>query len=125
VLPPPRVGLCKPSVTLVITQYYCHTNSKLSRPQNAEELFNLCHASARNIIERSFSVLKWHFHILVHPPQFDMDIQACVPPALTALHNFIWKHDPDDIADFVNVEDPQPGARMEGPAAAEEGQLAD
>jgi DDE superfamily endonuclease len=110
---------------LVITQYYCHTNSQLSRPRNAEELFNLRHASAHNIIERSFGVLKWCFRILIHPPQFDMDIQAHVPPALAALHNFIRKYNPDNIADFDNVEDPQPGACMEGPAAAEEGQLAD
>ena len=54
-----------------------------------------------------------------------MDIQARLPPALAALHNFIRKHDPDDIADFDNVDDPQPGARVEGPAAAEEGQLAE
>ena len=54
-----------------------------------------------------------------------MDIQAHFPPALAALHNFIRKHDPDDIADFDNIDDPQPGARAEGPAAAEEGQLAE
>ena len=52
-----------------------------------------------------------------------MDIQACLPPALAAVHNFIQKHDPNDIADFDDVEDPQPGAHMEGAAA--EGQLAD
>jgi hypothetical protein len=54
-----------------------------------------------------------------------MDIQARLPPALAALHNFIRKHSPDDIADFDNIDDPQPGARAEGPAAAEEGQLAE
>jgi hypothetical protein len=54
-----------------------------------------------------------------------MDIQAHLPPALAALHNFIRKHNPDDIANFNNVEDPQPGARAGGPAAAEEGQLAE
>ena len=52
-----------------------------------------------------------------------MDLQARLPPALAALHNFIRKHDPDDIADFDDVEDPQPGACAEGPA--EEGQLAE
>ena len=41
-----------------------------------------------------------------------MDLQARLPPALAALHNFIRKHDPDDIADFDDVEDPQPGARV-------------
>jgi hypothetical protein len=96
----------------------------LSRPQNAEELFNLRHASARNVIERIFGVLKWRFRILVYPPQFDMEIQARLPPALAALHNFIRKHDPDDLADFDDVEDPQPGTRTAGPPA-EEGQLAE
>jgi DDE superfamily endonuclease len=109
---------------LIITELL-FTNTKLSRPRNADELFNLRHASARNVIERIFGVLKWRFRILVHPPQFDMDIQARLPPALAALHNFICKHDPDDIADFDNVDDPQPGAHVEGPAAAEEGQLAE
>ena len=52
-----------------------------------------------------------------------MDLQAHLPPALATLHNFIRKHDPNDIADFDDVEDPQPGTRVEGPAA-EEGQLA-
>jgi hypothetical protein len=64
-------------------------------------------------------MLKWHFRILVYPPQFDMDLQARLPPALAALHNFIRKHDPNDIADFDDVEDPQPGTRVEGPAAEE------
>ena len=49
-----------------------------------------------------------------------MDLQAHLPPVLTALHNFIRKHDPDDIANFKDVEDPQPGAFAEGlPRAAE------
>ena len=78
---------------------------------------------ARDLIERIFGVLKWCFCILVHPLQFDMDLQARLPPVLTALHNFIRKHDPDDIADFDDVEDPQPGACAEGPG--EEGQLAE
>lgn len=86
-----------------------------------EELFNLRHASARNVIERIFGVLKWRFRILVHAPQFNMDTQTRLPPALAALHNFIRKHDPDDIADFDDAEDPQPGMRAEPP----EGQLAE
>ena len=53
----------------------------------------------------------------MHPPQFDMDIQAHLPPALAALHNFIWKHNPEDLADYESIEDPQPGTHTEGPAA--------
>jgi hypothetical protein len=53
-----------------------------------------------------------------------MDKQARLPPALAALHNFIRKHDPDDMADFDNdIDDPQPGTRVERPAAADEGEL--
>ena len=34
------------------------------RPQNKEELFNLRHSSLRNVIERTFGVLKKRFGIL-------------------------------------------------------------
>jgi hypothetical protein len=98
-------------------------NAKPSRPRDEEELFNLRHASARNVIERIFGVLKQRFHILVNPPRIDFDKQARLPPALAALHNFIRKNNPDDIAAFSDVEDPQPRMRAEPPAAAE-GQLA-
>ena len=47
-----------------------------------------------------------------------MDIQACLPPALTAIHNFICKHDLDDYKD---VEDPQLGLCVAGGVG--EGQL--
>jgi len=53
-----------------------------------------------------------------------MNIQTCLPPALAALHNFIRTYNPNNIADFDNVEDPQPGCHAEG-STAEEGQLAD
>ena len=36
-----------------------------------------------------------------------MDIQAHLPPALSALHNFIHIHDPDEIANMlctINVD---------------------
>lgn len=48
----------------------------------------------QNIIEHIFSVLKRHFHILLLAPEYDLDIQAQVPMALCAIHNFIHKHDP-------------------------------
>jgi hypothetical protein len=50
-----------------------------------------------------------------------MDTQSRLPPALAALHNFIRKHDPDDIAEFGDdVDDPQPGTCAAG---RDEGQL--
>jgi hypothetical protein len=51
----------------------------------AEELFNLRHALARNVIEHIFGVLKQHFKILLLPPAYNMDIQGRLPAALCAL----------------------------------------
>lgn len=59
-----------------------------------------------------------------------MAIQARIPPALCAVHNFIRIHDEDEIHDFENVvEDPIPGAvhgeLARGPAGAVERRRAD
>jgi hypothetical protein len=86
-----------------------------NRPVNAEELFNLRHASARNVIKRLFGVVKRRFRILVIPPEYDMKTQARLPAALATLHNFICDHDPEELEDFDDSEsededqgDPQP-----------------
>jgi hypothetical protein len=79
--------------------YFSVSYLKLSnwrRPTNKEELFNLRHASARNIIERIFGVLKRHFRILLLSPEYSMEIQARIPAALCAVHNFIRTHDADE-----------------------------
>lgn len=60
---------------------------------NKEELFNLRHAQARNIIERIFGVLKARFRILSHCPSYSVQVQAQIPAALCAIHNFIRLHD--------------------------------
>ena len=41
-----------------------------------------------------------------------MKIQARIPPALAALHNFILEHDPDERVD-PKVRDPTPGAGVD------------
>lgn len=66
-----------------------------SSPQNAKELFNLRHASLRNVIERIFGVMKRQWRVLQFPPEYNMDVQALLPMALCALHNFTRRHDPD------------------------------
>ena len=38
-----------------------------------------------------------------------MDLQARLPAALAAIHNFICDLDPADLSDFQEVVDPQPG----------------
>lgn len=68
----------------------------LLRPANKQELFNLRHASARNVIERIFGVLKRRFRILHLAPEYNLNIQARIPAALCAIHNVIAKYDPGE-----------------------------
>jgi hypothetical protein len=76
--------------------YWNQLNGTNSRPQNKEELFNLRHSSARNAIERIFGVLKRRFRILLLAPEYSLEVQARIPAALAAVHNFISIHDPHD-----------------------------
>jgi hypothetical protein len=80
-------------------------------PANREELFNLRHASARNVVERIFGALKKRFSILTRAPEYDMSIQARIPPSCAALHNFILKNDPTEVNEIANSSegDPNPG----------------
>jgi hypothetical protein len=73
-------------------------------PTNKEELFNLCHSSARNVIECTFGVLKKCFKILTLPPAYGMDIQARILAALCALHNFIKEHESDNNDQTLNQD---------------------
>jgi len=52
--------------------------------------------------------------ILVHTPEYNMEIQAHIPPALAATHNFICDHDPDEIFEFKEAFNPQPGSALYG-----------
>ena len=61
-----------------------------------EELFNLRHASACNVIEWIFGVLKHKFWILLIAPEYSLEIQAHIPAALAAIHNFIHHHEPGE-----------------------------
>lgn len=70
---------------------------KFHRLANKEELFKLQLAQACNIVEHIFGVLKKWWDILNQAPQYDMVIQAGIPPGLGAVHNFIVDHDNTDI----------------------------
>ena len=65
----------------------------MNRPRTKEELFNLHHASACSVIKWIFGVLKQKFHILHTAPEYSMSIQAHIPVALAALHNFNQKYE--------------------------------
>ncbi|WVZ81722.1 LOW QUALITY PROTEIN: hypothetical protein U9M48_029066 [Paspalum notatum var. saurae] len=63
------------------------TTQNLAR--SAEEYFNLCHARARNIIERAFGRLKGRWTILRSASYFPMKTQCRIITACALLHNLI------------------------------------
>ncbi|XP_057790941.1 uncharacterized protein LOC131008056 [Salvia miltiorrhiza] len=60
-------------------------------PRNADELFNLRHASLRNVIERIFGIFKSRFTIFKMAPPFSFQTQAELVLACAGLHNFLRK----------------------------------
>jgi hypothetical protein len=83
------------NVIFIIT-YYGMLIAYTYRPRNPQELFNLRHAQARNVIERIFGVLKRRFRILLLGPEYQYSVQAQIPAALCAIHNFIRIHNPGE-----------------------------
>ena len=64
----------------------CQANQK---PENAKELFNLCHSSLHNIIEHIFGVLKRQWKILGGKGcEYSIDTQVDLFCALIGLYNF-------------------------------------
>ncbi|XP_020415446.1 uncharacterized protein LOC18782701, partial [Prunus persica] len=59
--------------------------------ENENELFNLHHASLRNVIERIFGIFKSRFIIFKSATPFLFKIQAELVLACAALHNFLRK----------------------------------
>ncbi|KAL2512187.1 putative harbinger transposase-derived nuclease [Abeliophyllum distichum] len=60
-------------------------------PENANEVFNLRHASLRNVIERIFGIFKSRFTIFKSAPPFPFRTQAELVLACAGLHNFLRK----------------------------------
>jgi len=54
-----------------------------------KEVFNYAHASLRNVIERSFGVLKMKWRTLLQLPSYPIEKQSKIIVACMALHNFI------------------------------------
>jgi hypothetical protein len=72
-------------------------------PRNAKELFNHRHACLRNVMQRSFDVLKTRFPILKLAPQYAFHIQRDIVIAACVLHNFIrWEERNDRL--FTSAE---------------------
>ncbi|BFG41564.1 hypothetical protein CerSpe_278380 [Prunus speciosa] len=71
------------------TRYHLNEWIGNNRPENYKELFNLRHSIARNVIERSFGLLKKRWSILRTPSFFNIKTQTRIINACFVLHNFI------------------------------------
>ncbi|KAG8390995.1 hypothetical protein BUALT_Bualt01G0142000 [Buddleja alternifolia] len=82
-------------------------NSHRTPPQNAHELFNKVHARARNVIERSFALLKGTWAILRSNSFYPVKVQNRIIMACALLHNFSRIEMPVDPleAEFPEVDD--------------------
>jgi hypothetical protein len=56
-------------------------------PETMQELFNLRHASARNVIERSFGVVKKRFTVLEHGSEMRIETQSLIVLSCCVIHN--------------------------------------
>ena len=70
-----------------------------------KEKFNHAHAKLRNVIERSYGVLKARFPILKRMAPFSLVTQRNIAVACFALHNFIRK---EGLSDEYFAEYDQP-----------------
>lgn len=70
------------------------------KPQNSEELFNMRHTKARNVIERAFGIMKMRWGILRSASYYPVKVQNRLIMACFMLHNFIraeMEFDPIEI----------------------------
>jgi hypothetical protein len=67
-------------------------------PQNPRELFNLRHSSLRNVIERTFGVLKKRFSIIASGTElhYSFEVMIDIVFACCILHNFLMGVDIDE-----------------------------
>ncbi|XXG82524.1 hypothetical protein AAC387_Pa10g0452 [Persea americana] len=72
-------------------RYHLKEWSTTQAPKTEHELFNLRHAKLRNIVERTFAVLKQRFALLQTPPRYPIKTQVKIVVACCVVHNFICR----------------------------------
>jgi hypothetical protein len=70
-------------------RYHITEFTNAGQPIGLKELFNHAHSSLRNVIERSFGVLKMKWRILLKMPSYSVEKQSKIIIACMVLHNFI------------------------------------
>ncbi|XLR47778.1 hypothetical protein S83_032438 [Arachis hypogaea] len=88
------------------TRYHVREWAQGARaPHNYQEYFNRVHSSARNIIERCFSLLKKRWSILRSPNFYPLKIQSQIIIACCLLKNFIRKSMEMDLEEEGSILD--------------------
>ena len=88
------------------TKYHVPEWREGPAPRGKKELFNYTPSSLRNVIERSFGVLKMKWRILLDLPSFPMAKQSKIIMAYMALHNFIRQSGMmDDLFDLCDQDE--------------------
>ncbi|KNZ62873.1 uncharacterized protein VP01_12136g1, partial [Puccinia sorghi] len=72
-------------------------------PQNYQELYNLRHLSAQDVIKRIFGVVKRRFKVFATGCHYNIEIQVKVIILMTFLHNFMQVNNPNDELTCINI----------------------
>ncbi|KAI7938685.1 hypothetical protein MJO28_014264 [Puccinia striiformis f. sp. tritici] len=91
------------------------------KPATPEELFNLRHASLRNVVERIFGCLKAKFKILTSPSEHNVHSQVQLVYAITMLWNFLRYHNQYEVipeADKLDQSDQNAGELATNPSGS-------
>ena len=75
--------------TIKGTKYHLPEFRHGPRPSGKKEVFNFVQSLLRNVIERSFGILKMKWRILLGIPAYPMRTQSKIILACMALHSFI------------------------------------
>ncbi|KAL0345948.1 UNVERIFIED_CONTAM: hypothetical protein Sradi_4426100 [Sesamum radiatum] len=63
------------------------------------------HASARNVIKRTFELLKARWTILRSPAFYSIKVQNCIIMACCLLHNYIQQEMNDDLIESLLTDE--------------------
>ncbi|KAJ4791508.1 nuclease [Rhynchospora pubera] len=97
-----------------------------NRYENGQELFNHRHAQLRNVVEKTFGILKGRFRLLKDMHQYKYDFQTDIVLACCVIHNFLIRH-PNSHGDNLPEEaysDESDGSDTDDPSTSGVGSMA-
>jgi hypothetical protein len=74
------------------------------KPETSKELYNLRHASLRNVVERIFGVVKRKYQILRSPSEYSIATQNRIILVCCVLHNFVRSLEGQSADNWLDTE---------------------